>query len=265
MNVQRPTSNIEHRSVNQEERRSALRRSWPQAASMSWPFSIRRVTWVPASVEGFAETAAVGLGRAFPVESVDGVVGDQVHLGAQAAGVAGEQLGLVERVVDALDQDVFQGEFLFLEAIPVVERGEQVGQRVALVDRHDLVADLVGGAVERDREPDLLRVLGELADFGDQSGGRDGEVARSDVEPPGGGEDGDRGEHGVEIGERFAHAHEDQVIDPLSGEHLGGQHLAGDFPGVEVAGEAGQAGGAELATVGATDLGGDAQGATVRG
>ena len=26
---------------------SSLRRSWPQAASMSWPFSRRRVTWAP--------------------------------------------------------------------------------------------------------------------------------------------------------------------------------------------------------------------------
>ena len=44
---------------------------------------------------------------------------------------------------------------------------------------------------------------------------------------------------------------------------LGGEHLAGDFRGVEVAGESGEAGGAEFAAVGAADLGGDAERAAV--
>ena len=44
---------------------------------------------------------------------------------------------------------------------------------------------------------------------------------------------------------------------------LGEEDLAGDFARVEVAGEAVEAGGAELAAVGAADLGGDAEGAAV--
>ena len=47
-------------------------------------------------------------------------------------------------------------------------------------------ADLVGGAVERNGEADLLRVVGELADLRDQAGGGNGEVARAEVEGPAG-------------------------------------------------------------------------------
>ena len=77
------------------------------------------------------------------------------------------------------------------------------------------------------------------------------------------GDEGDGGHQVVEVGERFAHAHEDEGIDALAGELLGGEHLAGDFRGVEVAGESGEPRGAEFATVGAADLGGDAERAAV--
>ena len=128
-----------------------------------------------------------------------------------------------------------------------------------------LLADLIGGAVEGDGETDLLRVFGELADLGDQTGGGDGQVACADVGAPRRGDDGDRGEQCFEIGERFAHAHEDDVVDALAGDGGGGEDLGGDFAGVEVAGEAGEPGGAEFAAVGAADLGGDAEGAAVGG
>ena len=77
--------------------------------------------------EDVVEGAAVGVRRAFPVEALDGVVGDEVHLGVEAAGVAGEDGGLFERVVDALDEDVFEGELLVSCAVPVVERVEEFG------------------------------------------------------------------------------------------------------------------------------------------
>ena len=80
-------------------------------------------------VEDGVEGAAVGLGRAAPVEALDGVVGDEVDLGVEAAGVAGEEAGLVEVVVDALDEDVFEGELLFFAAVPVVEGVEELGER----------------------------------------------------------------------------------------------------------------------------------------
>jgi hypothetical protein len=79
-------------------------------------------------------------------------------------------------------------------------------------------------------------------------------VARAEVQGFLAGDEGDGGEQVVEIGHRFAHAHEDQVVHALAGELLGGEDLAGDFRGVEVAGESGEAGGAEFAAVGAADL-----------
>jgi hypothetical protein len=52
----------------------------------------------------------VGKGGALPFEAFDGVVGYEVHLRGYAAGVSGEDGRLGEIVVDALDEDVFEGE-----------------------------------------------------------------------------------------------------------------------------------------------------------
>jgi len=215
--------------------------------------------------EDIAKGAAAGVRGADPVETLDGVVGDEVDFGVEAAGVAGEDGGLFEVVVDAVDEDVFEGELLVFTGVPVVERVKEFGDGPPFVDWHDLLADVVGGAVEGDGEANLLGVLGELADLWDEAGGGECEVACAEVEGFGAGDELDGGEEVFEVGEGFSHAHEDEVVDALAGELFGGEDLAGDFGGVEVAGEAGEAGGAEFAAVCAADLGGDAEGAAVRG
>ena len=58
----------------------------------------------------------------------------------------------------------------------------------------------------------------------------------------------------VEVRQRLAHAHEDEVVDAFAAEHFRRQDLARDFRGIEVPREPGEARGAELAAVGATDL-----------
>ena len=109
----------------------------------------------------------------------------------------------------------------------------------------------------------MLGMFGEAADLRDQSGGGNREMAGAQVEGLGAGDQGDGGEQGVEVGERFAHAHEDQVVHPFAGEALRGEHLAGDFGGVQIAGESRQPGGAELAAIGAAHLRGNTQRAAV--
>ena len=100
-----------------------------------------------------------------PGEALDGVVGDEIDLGVEPPRVLGEDGGLLERVVDALDEDVFEGHHLALLRLVLGAGVEQFGERIFAIHRHDLLAHVVGRAVERDRQPDLQRLLGQLRGF----------------------------------------------------------------------------------------------------
>ena len=215
------------------------------------------------AAEDGVEGAAVFGGGAFPGEAFDVVVGDEVDLGAGGGGAFDEEAGFVEVVVDAFDEDILEGELLFLLRVPVAEGVHEFIDAPLLVHRHDLVAHVVAGAVEGNGEADLLRVVGEFSDLRDESGSGDGEVPGADVQSPIGGDDLDGLEEMGEVGEGFAHAHEDDVVDLFSADFLGEEDLSGDFVGGEIAREPVESGGAEFAAVGAADLGGDAEGAAV--
>lgn len=203
-------------------------------------------------------------GGAHPGKAFDGVVGDEVDFGADCFGAFGEDAGLFEVVVDVLDEDILEGEVLLLTRVPVAKGFEEFVYAPALVDGHDLGADFVGGSVEGDGEPDLAWVVGEFFDLRNEAGGGDGEVAGTDVKAFGGGDEFDCFEQIGEVGEGFAHTHEDEVVDAGSGHFFSKEDLGGDFAGSEVAGEAEQSRGAEFAGKGAADLGGDAEGEAVR-
>lgn len=215
-------------------------------------------------LEDVLKGATVREGGAFPLEAFDGVIGDEVDFRADAAGVAGEDGGLGEGIVDSLDENIFEGEFLFFRGVPMGKGVHELGDGIFFVHRHDLGADFIGGTVEGDSEADLLGVLGELADLRGEAGGGDGEVAGAEVEGFRSGDEGDCCHEVVEVCHRLAHAHKDEAVDTLAGDLLGGEDLAGDFRGVEVPGVAGEAGGAEFAAVGAADLRGDTEGAAIR-
>ena len=70
----------------------------------------------------------------------------------------------------------------------------------------------------------------------------------------------ERGAHRIDVGQRLAHAHEHDVRHPLLGGVLRAHDLLDDLAGVEVAFEAGLAGGAERAPHRAPGLGRDAHG-----
>jgi len=142
-------------------------------------------------------------------------------------------------------------------------RVEQFGEGIFLVHRHDLLAHVVGGAVEREGEADLQRLIGQVADARGEPAGGDGDVPRADADAPVRVDDFDGLDQVDVVGERFAHAHEDDVVDLGFRGALGLEDLRDDFAGGEVALEALESAGAELAAVGAADLGGDAEGEAV--
>ena len=56
-----------------------------------------------------------------PLESLDVVVWNEIHLSTQAPSVAGQDGGLLKRVVDVLNENVFEREFLSFLGVPVVQ------------------------------------------------------------------------------------------------------------------------------------------------
>ena len=163
--------------------------------------------------EGFGEGAALVFRGAGPLQTFDGVVGDEVDLGVEASGEGGEGLDVGRGVVDAGDEDVFQGDHLALAIQVLLAGGGEVGEGMLAVDRHDLVADGVGGTVKGDGESELFRFVGELPDLWGEAGGGDGDLAGPDVGAPRGVEGTEGDEQVVVIGEGFAHSHDDEVVD----------------------------------------------------
>ena len=117
--------------------------------------------------------------------------------------------------------------------------------------------------MEGDGEADLLGKLGQFPNLRNEAGGRDGDATGADVEAPVGGDHVKSLAEVGEVGEGFAHAHEDEVVDLFAREFFGEDDLGDDLGGGEVAGEAIEPGGAEFTSVGAADLGRDAEGVAV--
>jgi len=50
----------------------------------------------PSLLEDFKESFLAGIFRSFPFQSLDGIVGNEVHLGIYTARLLGEEAGLLE-------------------------------------------------------------------------------------------------------------------------------------------------------------------------
>lgn len=206
----------------------------------------------------------------FPGEAFDGVVGDQIYVRVEVAGDIAKFFGLIERVVDVLDEDELEGDHAAVFLGKLADGGDEFGEGERAVHGHDFFADLVGGAVEGDGEPEAEGLVGELQDFGDEAAGGNGDAAGAEAEAPVGVENSEGADQRVVVGERFAHAHDDDVVEggefgaSARGEGIFAvadlEELRDDFAGGEIAFEAEQAAGAETAGHGAADLGGDADG-----
>ena len=103
-------------------------------------------------------------------------------------------------------------------------------------------------------------MVSEFFDLGGETAGGNGDMAGAHADVGWGDEEIEGREEIGEIGERFAHAHEDKIVGSASSDPGGFENLADDFGGGEISAPAIESAGAEAATVGTTDLAGDADG-----
>src|SRR5882762_6274394 len=102
--------------------------------------------------------------RAFPV-----VERDQVDLGPNAAEKPGETVRVVHGVVHVLEHDVLEEHSLPRGQRIALDGCHERGQVEGPVHRHEPLADLVGGGVQRDRQVHLEILAAELLDPGDEA------------------------------------------------------------------------------------------------
>ncbi len=76
-----------------------------------------------------------------------------------------KKVRLVIGVIDSSDQNVFKSELLFLARGVIVASRKQRVEVVATIDRHDLVAHFVRGAVQGNSETNLQRFIGQFSNF----------------------------------------------------------------------------------------------------
>ena len=197
-----------------------------------------------------------GVGQAFHL-----VPADQVHVRADRAGQARQLLGVLDGVVEAAEQDVLQRDLAARGAEPLVARLEQLRNGAVFGPRNDLTTQLVGGGVQAERQRDRNVEAHQLLDGAGQAHGAHGDAARRDAQAPVRVQRADGAGHGLEVRQRFAHAHEHHVADAL---HVGQAaelpHLLHDAAAGQVALEATDAARAEAAAHRATDLAGHACG-----
>ncbi len=176
----------------------------------------------------------------------------------------GRQLGgIAAPVVDAADQRPLDGETPAARRDVGRARLGELGQRIATVDGHQLVAQAVVRRVQRDGQVDRQCFARQPADAGHHSHRRERQVAGREadvaVEPH------HRAPHPVVVGQGFPHPHEHDVGDaPRPGHPHGGHHLFHDLALAQVALEACLARRTELARHGTPRLGRNADGHAVR-
>src|SRR2546421_3514147 len=112
--------------------------------------------------------------------------------------------------------------------------------------------------MERNGETALEWFVGQLADLRCESTRRNGDMPRADLEAPGGVDDSDRAHDVGEVGQRFAHSHEDHVVDPFARRFLDYEQLLHDLARIQVPRKSFEPARAELAAIGAANLGRDA-------
>ena len=197
------------------------------------------------------------------------IVRDEVDFCAKAMGEFGERDDLVEGVVYAGDENVFQRKLAVFGLLIFLGGGGQFGQRILSVDGHNAIAYVIGGAVQTDGEAILAWLGGELSDLRDEAAGGDGDFSRANVGAPISIEYFQRGHQVIVVRHRLAHSHNDEVIDgamprpALRAFH--GEHLVDNFRRFEVALKAIQPASAKGTAIRASNLRGDAQRVTIAG
>ena len=203
------------------------------------------------------DSAGFGRGKR---EVRGGVPRDDVDGDVEIADETGQLVRVARGVVDAAQERPFKGELASGGLLVMLERRAEFVEGIGAVERDEAVAQGVVGGVERDAEADLPIFLGEAGYAGDVARGGDGDFARADAHAGGVHEEANAFGHVVVVAEGFAHAHVDDVRGAIAEGFVRQEDegLAGDLRRVEIAYEAGMAGGAEGAVQRAAGLRGDA-------
>ena len=203
-------------------------------------------------IAGAVEHGGEGLDRrpiaANIVRAWPGIERDQIDLGRHAGHQLHQCFGLGQTVVDAFQHNVLKRHALGVGQARIGADGvKQGGEIVFLVQWDQLIAQLIGGGVQADRQHGA-GAGAQFGDFGGDAGGADGDAAAADRDAVAIGDDVDRVGDGVQIIERLAHAHEDDVGElavAIVQRSVGGgpfgqavardQDLGDDFSGGQVA------------------------------
>ena len=115
-----------------------------------------------------------------------------------------------------------------------MQGGNEFAEWPLFVDGHDLVAHFITGSVQRNGEPQRAPESSEFFESGHVAGGRDGDVACSDVKGVLIHDDGECRQQVVHVGQGFSHPHEDEIVYSRAANLFGGNNLADDFSCGEV-------------------------------
>ncbi len=169
-----------------------------------------------------------------------------------------QRFKVVVGVIYAVEQDVFEGNAPSPKEWKLAQGVHEVVERPFLDAGHQPVALFLRGGVQGYRQVDTCLGFGQCFNSRNYPCGRDGDAACGELEAVGRDEDFKGGDDVVEVQERFAHAHEDEVRDPfvVGHETSGSDDLVEYFVGGQVALEAAKAGDAKGAGQCAADLAG---------
>ena len=181
------TANRAHDAGQPSQAQTSVAASWPQAPSISRPRVSRTVVGMPLASRRRTNSRSSAGSEAVHFEPGRRVERDQVdvHPAPVAVGAqdVGEQVGPPALVVDAAHHGVLDGDPALGPARVLPGGVHRLGDRVPGVDRHQLVAQLVVGGVQAEREGHRDALVGELPHPGHQADRRDGDAARGHAEP----------------------------------------------------------------------------------
>ena len=126
-----------------------------------------------------------------------------------SADEVGEGGGVSNAVIDVFEEDVCQEDFAVGDGQMLVNGGHNLLDGVGGGDGHEFGPFVVEGVVEGEGEVDVGVVAGESLDARNDANGGEGQVARGEAKKVFVCHQIDGGEGVVRIGERLAHAHED--------------------------------------------------------
>lgn len=192
---------------------------------------------------------------------------DQVDFAVEVADQADQAPGIGIGVIESAEQNIFDKDAFFGAEWEMFAGFQQVFEVPFLGDWHDFLALLLAGGIEADGESGANVGLAEFDDFGDKARGGYGDATLPHADAALVYEEARGLQNVVEVHQRLALAHHDDVhgsslgIELMLGHDV--QDLADNFAGAEVAFQTHEGGEAEFAIYWTAHLRGYANGVTI--